>query len=60
MERVKLFEDKYIGYHTFGLGLNNVVDNDQESEDNQSSSEDNSGGTPQVNPNIDTGQSVTP
>lgn len=60
MERVKLFEDKYIGYHTFGLDLNNIVGNNQESEDNQSSSENNSGGAPQVNPNTDTSQTITP
>jgi hypothetical protein len=32
--RQRLFDDKYVGYHTFGLGLNYVnVDDNQGSDD---------------------------
>jgi hypothetical protein len=40
MERKALFEDKNIGYHTFGLGLNNVVGEEQDTDDDNDDSEE--------------------
>ena len=65
MERKTLFEDKHIGYHTFGLGLNDVVGGEQDTDDDDDDGEEREN-NPQLNPGMevapgtDTSQTITP